>query len=120
MSLHVGYVDDRAFKDRPSCEEAPRWASRIDALQRIEGFGGVVVVSDHMEQLPVEFIKCAQQCTAQPHSTLDDGVEDWLEVRRRTADDIEHFARSCLMMKSFGECVGAFCDLACARLFALE
>src|SRR5215813_5285682 len=120
MNLNVGYVDDRAFKDRPTCEEGPRWASRIDTLQRIEGFGSVVVVSDHMEQFSVEFIECAQQRTAQPHSTLDDGVENRLEVRRRPADDIEHFARSCLMMKSFGECVSAFCYLACARLFGLK
>src|SRR5262245_38599654 len=120
MNLNVGYVDDRAFKDRPTCEEGARWASRIDTLQRIEGFGSVVVVSNHMEQFSVEFIKCAQQRTAQPHSTLDDGVENRLEVCRRTTDDIEHFARSCLMMKSFGECVSAFCYLACARLFGLE
>src|SRR5262245_9043981 len=90
MNLNVGYVDDRAFKDRPTCEEGPRWASRIDTLQRIEGFRGVVVVGDHMEQLPVEFIKCAQPRTAQPHSTLDDGVEHRLEVCWRTAYDIEH------------------------------
>src|SRR6516165_11216849 len=109
INLNIGYVNNLPFEDRPTCKERPRCASRKYAVQRIEGFGSEVVVCDHVHQLPIELIECAQQRAAQPHSTLDDGVEDRLGVRRRTADDVEHVTRSCLMIKCFGECVSAFC-----------
>ena len=40
---------------------------------------------------------------AHPRGALNDGVEDRLHVRRRTADDAEHLGSCCLMLQRFGE-----------------
>src|SRR5262245_13075416 len=120
INLNIGYVDNLPFEDRATCEEGRRWRGRIYRVKALAGFGRVVVVCDHVHQIPIKLIERAQQRTAQPYSTPDDGVEDGVEVCRRTADDVEHFARSCLMIKSFDECVSSFCYLACARLLRLE
>src|SRR5262245_1196490 len=105
INLNIGYVANLPFEERPPCEEGPRWATRLYTVQRIEGCGSVVMVCDHVHQIPIKLIERAQQRTAQPYSTPDYGVEDGVEICRRTADDVEHFARSCLMIKSFDECV---------------
>jgi hypothetical protein len=34
----------------------------------------------------------------QTHSTFDDCVENWLNVRRRSTDEVEHLARRSLML----------------------
>jgi hypothetical protein len=35
---------------------------------------------------------------AQTHSTFDDCVEDWLNIRRRSIDEVEHLPRRSLMV----------------------
>src|SRR5262249_30550240 len=41
--------------------------------------------------------------SANPGGALDDGVEDWLHVRRRAADDAEHLGCSRLMFKGLAQ-----------------
>src|SRR5262245_33266681 len=41
--------------------------------------------------------------TTNPRRALDDGVEDWLHVRRRAADDAENLGRLRLMLQSFSQ-----------------
>ena len=38
-----------------------------------------------------------------PRSALDDGVEDWLHVRRRATDDAEHLGGRSLMLQGFAQ-----------------
>jgi hypothetical protein len=61
IDLAIGYVDNGALEDRPPCKEGPGWARREHAMQLLEGFGGVVVLSDTMEQLAVELIERAEE-----------------------------------------------------------
>src|SRR5262249_18820842 len=49
--------------------------------------------------------------TANPRSALDDGVEDRLHVRRRTADDAEHLGRRRLMLQGLSQFCIALLDL---------
>src|SRR5215470_10773254 len=42
---------------------------------------------------------------------LDDGVEDWLHVGGRAADDAEHFCRSGLVLQGFAQFSVALLDL---------
>src|SRR6266536_3380734 len=46
-----------------------------------------------------------------PGGALDDGVEDWLHVRRRAADDAKYFGRCCLMLQGFAQFCIALLDL---------
>ncbi|HVI11884.1 MAG TPA: hypothetical protein VM822_03335, partial [Pseudolabrys sp.] len=39
----------------------------------------------------------AKHRIAQTHSTFDDCVKDWLNIRRRSTDEVEHLARRGLM-----------------------
>ena len=87
IDLDVGYVDDGALEDRPACKEGPSWARREYAMRRLEGFRGVVVVGDEMNQLAVELIERAEQSVAQPHGASDNRVEDRLGIGRGSADD---------------------------------
>ena len=48
---------------------------------------------------------------ANPRGALDDGVEHRLHVRRRAADDAEHFRGCCLMLQRFGELTPAILRL---------
>src|SRR5215471_6417204 len=48
----------------------------------------------------------SQHCVinaANPGGALDDGVEDWLHVSGRTADNAEHFGRCRLMLQRFAQ-----------------
>ncbi len=96
-------MDNRALEDGPPCPEAPGWARRESATHLLEGFGGVVVVGDMMDQLAVKLIKRAEEPVAQPHGTLDDGVEDRLHVIVRLADDPENVAGRCLLLPQFAD-----------------
>ena len=57
INLHVGYVDHRALEDRPPCPEGTGWARRENAAHLREGFGGVVVLGDTVEQFTVKLIE---------------------------------------------------------------
>src|SRR5262245_5171052 len=43
-----------------------------------------------------------------PGGALDNGIEDWLHVRRRTADDAQHLRRCRLMLQCFAQFRVAF------------
>ena len=66
IELDIRNVDKRALEDRPSRQEGPGWARRIYAVKLLEGFGGVVVMGDQMEQLAVELKERAEESIAQP------------------------------------------------------
>src|SRR4030095_4592200 len=51
-----------------------------------------------------------------PGGALDDGVEDRLHVRRRAADDAEHFSRCVLMLQGLAQLCIALFELTIARL----
>ncbi len=87
IDLDVGDVDNRALEDRPPCEDGPGWARRKYAAQLLEGFGGVVVLSDRMDQLAIELKERAEEAAAQSHGASDDRVEDRLHIGLRLADD---------------------------------
>ena len=40
---------------------------------------------------------------ANPSGAFYDGVENWLHVRRRAADDAEHLGRCCLMLQGLAQ-----------------
>ncbi len=82
-------------------------------MQLLEGFGGVVVLGNRMEQLAVEPQERAEEAGAQPHGAPDDGVEDRLHVGLRATDDAQDLARGRLLLERF-------CQIAVARLQLLE
>ena len=51
-----------------------------------------------VEKLAVEPINKAKLAPAEPPSTLGDHVEHWLDVARRTTDDLEHVGGSNLLL----------------------
>ena len=53
---------------------------------------------------------------ANPRRALDDGVEHWLHVRGRAADNAEHLGRCCLMLQGLTQLCVALFELAIARL----
>src|SRR5262249_52607891 len=48
---------------------------------------------------------------ANPRGALGDGVEDWLHVRRRAADNTEHFRGCRLMLQRLAQFCVAFLNL---------
>ena len=74
----VRYVDDRALEDRPGRPMARLGRAGFDAVRRLKGFWGEVVLGDLMDQLTVELIECAGEFIAQPDHAADDRVEDRL------------------------------------------
>src|SRR5438477_9447961 len=113
IGLDVRDVGNRALEDRPPCPEGPGWARRVYAIRCLEGFGGVVVLGDPMEQLAVELIERAEEPVAQPHGASDDRVEDRLHVGLGPADDTQDLSCRRLLLKRLGE-------VAIARLQLLE
>src|SRR5713226_10264357 len=95
-------MDHRALKDRPPCPAAPVWARREYAAQLLEGFGGVVVMGDVMDQLAVELIEPAEESVAQPHGASDDRVEHRLHVGLGPADDTQNLSGRRLSLKGLG------------------
>src|SRR5713101_4480841 len=95
-------MDHRALKDRPPCPAAPVWARREYAAQFLEGFRGVVVMGDVMDQLAVELIEPAEEAVAQPHGASDDRVEDRLHVGLRAADDAQDLSCRRLLLERLG------------------
>jgi hypothetical protein len=61
IHLDIRHVDKRALEDRPPCPEVPRWTRREYTIRCLEGFGGVVVLGDTVEQLAVELIERAEE-----------------------------------------------------------
>ena len=78
---------------------------------RLEGFGGVVVMCDQMDQLAVELIQRAEEPVAQRHSASDDHVEDWLHIGWRPADDAQDLGCRSLLLQPFGELAGPVVEL---------
>ena len=68
-------------------------------MRRLEGFGGVVVLGDLVDQLAVELKERAEESVAQPHGASDDRVEHRLHVGRRAADDPQDLARRRLLFQ---------------------
>src|SRR4029434_59625 len=101
IELNIGYVDNRALHDRPDGPMVPAGTRRVDPMRRLEGFGGVVVVGNHVEQLAVELKECAEESGAQSHGALDDRVEDRLHVGLRPADHPQNLARGRLLVEGF-------------------
>src|SRR5712692_3101883 len=99
IDLDIRHVDKRALEDRPPGPEGPRWTRREYAIRCLEGFGGVVVLGDTVEQLAVELIERAKKSVAQPHGASDDRVEDRLHVGLRAADHAEDLARRRLLLE---------------------
>ena len=86
LGLDIGYVDHREIEDRPPDPVVAGWARREEAVQVIERFWGVVVVSDRMDQLAIELKVRAEEAVSLPHRVPDDGVEHRLHVGLRPAD----------------------------------
>src|SRR5260370_25478096 len=102
IDLDIGYVDNCALQDRPTRKEGPRWTRREYAAHLLEGFGGVVVLGDLVNQLAVEPIELAEESIAQPHGAPDDRVEDRLDICRRAADHPKDLARRRLLLEGLG------------------
>jgi hypothetical protein len=72
-------------------------------VRRLEGFGGVVVLGDLMDQLAVELIEHAAESVAQPHGASDDRVKDRLDVSLRLADDAQDLSCRRLLLQRLGD-----------------
>src|SRR5712692_3229237 len=109
VELHVAYVDHRALQDRPACEKGPGWARRVYAVRLLEGFGGVVVLGDVMDQLAVKLKDRAEESVTQPHRASDNRVEDRLHVGLGAADHPQDLSRRRLLLEGFGSLSMSLC-----------
>jgi hypothetical protein len=78
---------------------APAGAARIDAAHLFEGFQGVVVLGDLMNQLTVELPEGPEEPVAQSHSAFDDRIEHGLCVGRRVRDRPQDLTGRCLLLQ---------------------
>jgi len=60
-----------------------------------------IVARRVVKQITVITPDNAKYRIAQTHSTFDDCIEEWLSIRRRLADKVEHFACRGLMFERF-------------------
>ena len=56
-------------------------------------------------------MNCYQTCLAQPRRQLDKRVEDGLQIKARTADDLEHIASRGLLLQGLVPFAGKPRDL---------
>src|SRR5438445_6161981 len=87
-------MDHRVLADSPQDDAVQggegHWPR---ALQFFDRFGGVVVVSDEVDNISVDQIDGAVGRVAEAPSTLDHDFEHWLQVRRRLTDDAQDLTR---------------------------
>src|SRR6266446_5239723 len=103
IDLDVRYVDHCALEDCPAGWQGPGWAGWIYAVHLLEGFGGVVVLGDVIDQLAVDLKERAEESVAQAYGAPDDRVEDRLHVGLGPADDVQDLARGRLLVECFGK-----------------
>src|SRR6266478_5625679 len=98
----LGYVNDRALEDCPSCHQRPGWARWEDATHLLESFGGDVVPGNMLDQLAIELKEPAEEATAEPDGALRNRVEHRLNVGRRAGDDAQDLAGGRLLLQALG------------------
>ena len=80
----------------------PGWARRIYAPRLLEGFGGVVVLGDLMDQIAIELQERAEESVTQFDGAPDDRVEDRLDVGLGAADDAQDLRRRGPLLEGLG------------------
>src|SRR5262249_32640880 len=86
------------------------WLINTD-LDTTSGYGYGTNMSPRNHTVPLVEPQLHVINAANPGGTLDDGVKDWLYVRRRAADDAKHLGRCCLMFQGFAQFRVALLDL---------
>jgi hypothetical protein len=64
----------------------------------IEDIGCEIMARRIVKQFTVIAPDDPKHRIAETHSTVDDCVKDWLNIRRRSTDEVEHLARRDLML----------------------
>src|SRR4029077_13938238 len=103
IELDTRHVDDRTLDNRSPCPEGSRWTRREYAIRRLQGFGGVVVLGDTVEQFTVKLIERAEEPGTEPDCAPHDGVEHRLHVGRRAGDNTEDVARRGLLLQRLSD-----------------
>jgi hypothetical protein len=99
-------VDVPSLQDRLSDNTRPAWRRRIDPLESVERLGrDAVVVGNEVDQGAIEPIDERRDAVAQLHHSLDDHVEDRLDVGRGARDDPEDLAGGRLPVEALVEVV---------------
>src|SRR5262245_43890299 len=77
------------------------WGKLASQPELSKFWGGTEECSD-AKDLAVESINVAVGSRAELRGVLDKGIEHWLEIERRAADDLEHLARRGLLLQRLG------------------
>jgi hypothetical protein len=91
-------VYDPAFEGRSCREGSAPEPNRLPPPQ-LDMLGRATVARRPLEQLPVEPIDVAVLGTAQQDRTLDQGLQDRLDVEGGAANQLQDFARSRLLLQ---------------------
>src|SRR5262245_37447002 len=78
------------------------WGKLASQPELSKLWGGAEECSD-AKDLAVESINVAVGGRAELRGVLDKGIEHWLEIERRSADDLEHLARGRLLFWGLAE-----------------
>src|SRR5262249_2836766 len=84
------------------------WFINTDRFAANGGYGSKMSPRNHSVSLAES--QCHIIYPTSPASALDDGVEDGLHVRGRSADNAEDFGGCCLMLQSFAQFGVAFLE----------
>src|SRR3990172_5852974 len=102
ISQDVGNMDRSPFEgDSRSDTVSPR-RDRV-ALEKIHQLRGDVVGDRVVEKLTVESVDAPPLRATKPHGILHQRFEDWLEVKRGAADDLQDFTGGGLLFYVLGE-----------------
>jgi hypothetical protein len=96
-------LNDGGREDRPGRHAAVARRLGESPLGCIDLFGRAAVVSDEVDQIPVESKQMGVVSFAQGGRRSDDGVEGWLSTRRRARDHPQDLGGGGLLLQSFGE-----------------
>src|SRR5262249_54957244 len=102
ISHHVRHMYHRALKDRPRRHGPPAWAHRKHPLNELHTLSRDMGVRRQMYQLTIVPADHAEGTFAQAHRASSDGIEYWLYVGRRAADDAKDLARGSLLIERLG------------------
>src|SRR5262245_58558266 len=72
-------------------------------MQEISEFRQGSIISHRAENLAVESEYDSSFGVAKPRRVLNQGIEDWLEIKGGATDDFEHFTRRSLLLQRFLE-----------------
>src|SRR5262249_53609127 len=79
--------------------------------QEISEFRQGSIISHCAENLAVESEYDSSFGVAKPRRVLNQGIEDWLQIKGGATDDLEHFTRRSLLLQRLGEIAVSFLQL---------